>query len=142
MTNEDLNEFRREFEALKQQSLAACEDGSCELEEGYEEYPDYLKAIYHEVMPPIKSGVYISRWDLKNIAEQLDESIALDVRERMFKKLMQWIGSPEDMRRLIDVFGELIDAKCDTYREFVQRYPSMEDIFEPKIVKAQKAKRY
>ncbi len=141
MTPQDINEFRNEFEALRQQTLMECSDGSC-VEDEYEDYPDYLKAIYAEIMPPVKSGIYFSRWDLKNMASQLDESFAIDVRERMFQKFMQWIATPEDMQKVIGVFSELIDAKCDTYREFMEKYPSTKEIFQTKIDKAEKAKKY
>ncbi len=142
MTPEEMNELRSEFEAFKQQAMMDCEDGSCEIEESYEDYPDYLKAIYAEIMPPVKSGIYFSRWDLKNMAAQLEESFALDVRERMFQKFMQWIATPEDMLKVIDVFSELMDAKCDTYREYAEKYPATKPIFDEKIAKAEKAKRY
>lgn len=141
MTPEDINEFRNEFEALRQQTIMECADGSC-VEDEYEDYPDYLKAIYAEIMPPVKSGIYFSRWDLKNMASQLDESFALDVRERMFQKFMQWIATPEDMLKVIEVFSQLMDAKCDTYREFMEKYPSTKEIFQKKIDKAEKAKKY
>lgn len=137
-----MNEFRKEFEAIKQQSMMNCEDGSCDLEDEYEDYPDYLKAIYHEIMPPVKSGIYFSRWDLKNMALGLDESFALDVRERMFKKFMQWIATPEDMLKVIEQFEGLMDMKCDLYREYSERYPATKPIFDEKIAKAEKAKRY
>ncbi len=143
MTPEEMNEFRNEFEAFKQQSMMAeCDDGSCELEESYEDYPDYLKAIYAEIMPPVKSGIYFSRWDLKNMALGLDESFALDVRERMFQKFMQWIATPEDMMRVIEQFENLIDMKCDIYKEYSQKYPATKPIFDEKIAKAEKAKKY
>jgi len=142
MDMKDLNELRSEFEQMQQQAMMnACVDGSC-VEDTYEEYPDYLKAIYAEIMPPIKSGIYFSRWDLKNMALELEETFALDVRERMFQKFMQWIATPEDMQRVIGVFGKLIDMKCDLYRDYSQRYPSIKEIFDAKIQKAEKAKKY
>ena len=141
MDMKDLNEMRNEFEAMQQAMSQQCEDGSCGEEE-YEDYPDYLKAIYQEVMPPVKSGIYFSRWDLKTIASELGESFALDVRERMFRKFMQWIATPDDMRNVIDQFSAHMDMKCDLYREYAQKYPSTKPSFDAKIAKAEKAKKY
>ncbi len=138
MDMKDLNELRSEFEQMQQQ---ACDDGSCEMDTP-EDYPDYLKAIYAEIMPPVKSGVYFSRWDLKRMAEQLDESFAIDVRERMFQKFMQWVATPEDFKAVIEQFSQNMDMKCDMYREYSERYPSTKEIFDPKIQKAEKAKKY
>lgn len=138
----DLNEFKNEFEAFKQQNAQdMCVDGSCS-EDQYEDYPDYLKAIYSEIMPPVKSGIYFSRWDLKRMATGLDESFAIDVRERMFQKFMQWIATPEDMLKVIEQFSDLMDMKCDLYKGYSEKYPSTKESFDKKIQKAQKAKKY
>ena len=143
MEDKDLNEFRSEFEALKKEHLSDCDDGSCETyEESFDDYPDYVKAIYAEVMPPIKSGVYFSRWDIKGMAAEVDEHLLMDTRERMFQHFMRFISTPEDMRNVIEQFKKHIDMKCDLYREYIHRYPSSGDIFEQKIQKGDTAKRY
>ncbi|WP_457744346.1 hypothetical protein [Sulfurimonas sp.] len=142
MDIKDLNELRTEFEEMQHRAMKdACVDDSCE-EDQYEDYPDYLRAIYAEIMPPVKSGIYFSRWDLKRMATELDESFALDVRERMFKNFMQWISTPEDMLSVINVFKNLIDLKCDEYELYSAKYPASKEIFDIKIKKSQKAKKY
>jgi hypothetical protein len=142
MDIKDLNELRGEFEEMQQRAMQdACVNESC-IEDEYEDYPDYLRAIYAEIMPPQKSGIYFSRWDLKRMAEGLDESFALDVRERMFKNFMQWIATPEDMLLVVGVFKELMDLKCDEYRLYAEKYPASKEIFDIKIQKAEKAKKY
>lgn len=142
MDMKDLNEFRSEFEALQKRALEeGCDDGSCSSEER-EDYPDYVIAMYSEIMPPVKSGIYFSRWDLKAMAAEIDESFAIDVRERMFKNFMQWVSSPEDMQLVIDQFKKNIDMKCDIYREYYEKYPATKSIFESKIKKADSTKKY
>ena len=144
MDMKDLNELRGEFEQLQRQNMQSdCEDGSCMTDDqSREDYPDYLAAIFTEIMPPVKSGIYISRWDLKSMAGELDESFALDVRERMFQKFMQWVATPEDMKLVIGQFYNNIDAKCDMYREYSLKYPSSKPIFDAKIEKAESSKQY
>jgi hypothetical protein len=142
MDMKDLNELRSEFEAMQQQAQSACVDGGCVEDEDYEDYPDYLRAIYAEIMPPAKSGIVFSRWDLKNMAANLDESFALDVRERMFRNYMQWIATPDDMKAVVGEFKSLIDMKSDIYREYSVKYPATKEIFDTKIKKAEKAKQY
>jgi hypothetical protein len=142
MDIKDLNDLRSDFEALQKSESQACIDGCVTDEESYDDYPDYLAAIYTEVMPPVKSGVYFSRWDLKAMAAELDESFALDVRERMFKRFMQWVGTPEDMKLLVDEFKKNIDMKCGLYREYGEKYPSSKPSFDTKIKKAEGAKKY
>ena len=143
MDVKDLNELRNEFEMMQQQAMQdACVDGSCVEDDDYEDYPDYLRAIYAEIIPPAKSGIYFSRWDLKRMAAELDESFAIDVRERMFKNFMQWIATPEDMLAVVTQFKNHIDMKCDLYKEYSEKYPAMKELFDPKIQKAEKAKKY
>lgn len=144
MDIKDLNDLRGEFEKLQKNNMQEdCNDGSCITdEENREEYPDYLVAMYKEVMPPVKSGIYFSRWDLKAMAAELDEHFALDVRERMFNKFMQWVATPDDMKLVMEQFNKNIDMKCELYREYAERYPSSQDIFDKKINKAQSTKKY
>jgi len=142
MDIKQINELRNEFEALQKRAMEdACVDSSCDTY-AKEDYPDYLKAIYEEILPPAKSGIYFSRWDLKGMASEVGESFALDVRERMFQKFMQWIATPEDMQKVIEVFEKNIDLKCAMYREYSEKYPASKEIFEKKITKANGAKKY
>lgn len=144
MDIKDLNELRNEFEELQKNNMQGdCNDGSCITDEqSSEDYPDYLVAMYKEVMPPVKSGIYFSRWDLKAMAAELDEHFALDVRERMFNKFMQWVATPDDMKLVMEQFNKNIDMKCELYKEYAERFPSSKEIFDKKIKKAENTKRY
>jgi len=144
MNENDKNEFRTEFEAMKKQAFGGdCEDGSCETpEESFDDYPDYVRAIYAEVMPPIKSGIYFSRWDIKGMAAEVDEHIVMDTRERMFQHFMRFIGTKQDMLNVVEQFNKHIDMKCDLYREYIGKYPSTTEIFQTKIDKAERAKKF
>jgi len=143
MDTNDLNEFRSEFEAIKKQAMGDCDDGSCDApQESFDDYPDYVRAIYAEVMPPIKSGIYMSRWDIKGMAAEVDEHIVMDTRERMFQHFMRFISTTEDMNNVIDQFNKHIDMKCDIYKEYSKRFPSTKEIFEVKIAKGNRAKQY
>lgn len=136
-----MNELRNELEAM-QQSLS-CETSRCVTdEETTEDYPDYLVAMYKEVMPPHKSGVYFSRWDLKAMAAELDEHFALDIRERMFQNFMRWIATPDDMKLVMDQFVKNMEMKCELYREYSERFPSTKPIFDVKINKVENTKKY
>jgi hypothetical protein len=143
MDIKDINELRSEFEVMqKKMQDDACVVPESINDESKEGYPDYLVALYKEIMPPVKSGIYFSKWDMKGMAAEIDESFSLDVRERMFKKFMQWVATPDDMQLVIEQFKKNIDMKCTLYSEYSQKYPSMKMIFDPKIEKAQNAKKY
>ncbi|MFT7859523.1 MAG: hypothetical protein ABXS93_01165 [Sulfurimonas sp.] len=143
MDIKDLNELRNDFEQMqKQLNEDSCVDQSCVTDENREDYPDYLVAMYKEIMPPVKSGIYFSRWDLKGMAEEVGDSIAIDVRERMFQKFMKWIATPDDMQAVIAQFKNNIDMKCEQYKIYAEKYPATKEIFDEKIAKAESSKRY
>jgi len=144
MNENDLGEFREEFEAIKKQAFGSdCDDGSCETpEESFDDYPDYVRAIYAEVMPPIKSGIYFSRWDIKGMAAEVDEHIVMDTRERMFQHFMRFIGTRQDMLNVVEQFDKHIDMKCELYNEYIVKYPSTTEIFQIKVNKAQRSKKF
>jgi len=143
MNPNDLNELRGEFAAMQQKMQEdACVTPESFANEDKEDYPDYLVALYKEIMPPVKSGIYFSKWDLKGMAAEIDESFALDVRERMFRKFMQWVATPDDMQQVIGQFKNNIDMKCELYREYVEKYPATKEIFDEKLKKAENAKNY
>ncbi len=120
-----------------------CVTNECgsEEEDSYD-YPDYVEAINSELMPPSKSGVYISRWDLKMVADAIDASIAMDARARMYKMLMRSVHDRETMQKLLGAFASLIDAKIEPYRDMMEAYPSSAPIFRDKIEKAERVKKY
>lgn len=143
MDIKDLNDLRSDFEQMqKQLNEDSCVEGTCVTDENREDYPDYLVAMYKEIMPPVKSGIYFSRWDLKGMAEEVGDSIAIDVRERMFQKFMQWIATPNDMQAVMDQFKNNIDMKCEQYKIYAEKYPATKAIFDEKIAKAESSKRY
>jgi len=134
-----MEDLRKEFENYM---ADRCVTSECESEEDTYEYPDYVEAINAELMPPAKSGVYISRWDLKMVGDAIDASIAMDTRARMYKMLMRSVHDKETMGLLLGAFTSLIDAKTEPYREMMEAYPASRDIFRDKLDKAEKTKAF
>ncbi|WP_456381927.1 hypothetical protein [Hydrogenimonas sp.] len=133
-----MESLRKEFENYMADRCVT----SCESEEDTYDYPDYVEAIDAELMPPSKSGVYISRWDLKMVGDAIEASIAMDTRARMYKMLMRSVHDKETMGLLLGAFTSLIDAKTEPYREMMEAYPSSAEIFRDKIEKAEKTKAF
>ncbi len=131
--------LRKEFENFM---YDRCLPNECRKDEEGCDYPDYVEAINSELMPPSRSGVYISRWDLKMVGDAIEASIAMDARARMFKMLMRSVHDKKTMRKLLGAFASLIDAKIEPYREMMEAYPSSAPIFQDKIEKAERVKKY
>jgi len=133
-----MDSLRAEFEAL-QSKEDFCFDGSCESEENsLKDYPSYTDALYASLIAPISSGIYISRWDLKEIALVAGDDMAIHPRKRMFELLMKYASNREDMSKVLEALEEHIEYKVEIYRELMESFPSSREIFEPKIEKAQK----
>jgi len=133
----DLEDLKAEFEALKN-SEDFCVDGSCESDEEIDlkDYPSYTEALYAQIIAPSVSGVYLSRWDIKEIADVAGDSMAIHPRKRMFELLMKYAVSQERMQTVLDAMEENMQHKIDIYEELQETFPHSKSIFQKKIDKA------
>ena len=135
----DIEDLRAEFEAMKN-SDAFCADGSCATEEEVDlrDYPSYTEALYAKLVAPHVSGIYLSRWDIKNIAESAGDSMSIHPRKRMFELLMKFAVSQERMQLVLDALEEHMRGKMAIYEELAETFPHSAPLFEEKIRKAEK----
>ncbi len=135
----DIDDLRAEFEAFKKGD-EFCNDGSCASDEEVDlkDYPSYTEALYAQIVAPNASGIYISRWDIKEIAEVAGDSMAIHPRKRMFELLMKYAVSQERMQSVLDALEENMQRKIDIYTELAESFPSSKNIFDEKIAKAEK----
>jgi len=138
MKQSDIEELRKEFEQIKESEF--CGDGNCETEEGVDlkDYPSYTEVLYAKLIAPYVSGIYISRWDIKDIALEAGDSMAIHPRKRMFELLMKYATSKENMQLVLDALQKHMEDKIKIYQEFIESYPNTQEIFQPKIDKAHK----
>ncbi|HSR73457.1 MAG TPA: hypothetical protein VLL31_01310 [Sulfurovum sp.] len=140
----DINDLRKEFENFNEQNFNAqgefCLDGVCETDEGADlkDYPSYTEALYAKLLAPYVSGIYISKWDIKNIALAAGDSMAIHPRKRMFELLMKFATSKENMQSVLDALEEHMEDKIGIYEECMTKFPSSAEVFQPKIDKTRK----
>jgi len=137
--NSDLENLRQAFENFDTKP-AFCPDGQCDADEDVDlqDYPSYTEALYAKLVAPYASGIYISRWDIKDIALVAGDSMALHPRKRMFELLMKYATSKENMQKVLDSLEAHMEDKIKIYEEFIQNYPSSAEIFQAKVDKANK----
>lgn len=137
MNPNDIADLRKEFENFTQ---AECLDGSCESEEGVDlkDYPSYTEVLYAKLIAPHVSGIYISRWDIKDIAREAGDDMAIHPRKRMFELLMKFATSKENMQKVLDALEVHMQDKIAIYNQFISSYPNSAEVFQPKIEKAKK----
>jgi len=144
MNENDINDLRNEFAQMNEKSFngnpAFCADNSCESDEEVDlkDYPSYTEALYAKLIAPHVSGIYISRWDIKEIALAAGDSMAIHPRKRMFELLMKFATSRENMQAVLDALENHMEEKIAIYRELMTTFPASEEIFQVKIDKAEK----
>ncbi len=131
--------LRKEFENFTLNE-DACADGTCSSDEEVElkDYPSYTEVLYAKLVAPYVSGVYISRWDIKDIALVAGESMAIHPRKRMFELLMKYAADKENMELVLDALEQHMEDKILIYEELISDFPASAEIFQPKIDKARK----
>ena len=143
----DVNNLREEFENISAQNFngkpAFCPDGQCDSDEetDLKDYPSYTEALYAKLIAPHVSGIYISRWDIKEIALEAGDSLAIHPRKRRFELLMKYATSRENMQSVLDALENHMEYKIGIYTELMNGFPASKEVFEPKIVKARKTMR-
>jgi len=135
----DMKDLRKEFEDFKINEKA-CIDGTCESDEDADlkDYPSYTEVLYAKLISPHVSGIYISRWDIKDIALVAGDSMAIHPRKRMFELLMKYASNKENMEAVLDALKAHMEDKIAIYDEFMQAFPASSEIFQSKIDKARK----
>jgi hypothetical protein len=142
MNENDINSLREEFANINEKNFngnpAFCSDGSCDSDEetDLKDYPSYTEALYAKIIAPSVSGIYISRWDIKDIALAAGDSMAIHPRKRMFELLMKYATSKENMQAVLDALENHMEEKIAIYSEIIENFPASEKIFQSKIDKA------
>ena len=139
-----MKDLRKDFDNFAEQNFngnpAFGPDGQCASDEevDLQDYPSYTEALYAKLIAPHSSGVYISRWDLKEIALAAGDSMAIHPRKRMFELLMKYTTGRENMKKVLDALEAHMEDKIRVYRELMTDFPASQEIFQPKIDKARK----
>ncbi len=139
-----MDDLRKDFENISVQNFhgtpAFGPDGQCasDVEVDLKDYPSHTEALYAKLIAPHVSGIYISRWDIKDIALAAGDSMAIHPRKRMFELLMKYATDKENMKKVLDALKAHMEDKIAIYEGFIQDFPSSSEVFEPKIEKARK----
>ena len=140
----EIDDLRKEFENISAQNFngkrAFGPDGQCDSDEEVDlkDYPSYTEVLYAKLIAPHVSGIYISRWDIKDIALAAGDSMAIHPRKRMFELLMKYATSKENMQAVLDALENHMEEKIAIYTELMTNFPHSAEVFQPKVDKARK----
>ncbi|MFA6138153.1 MAG: hypothetical protein WC667_08715 [Sulfurimonas sp.] len=145
MNEHDLKDLRVEFDkfvnegcTLDSQSGATQNAADKEEEEPVPQFVDALTAM---LLAPAHSGVYLSRLDIKRIAEAIDESIPIKERLKMVRSLFRHTTKKEYLEGAFSEINKHINGRILIYQELGEAFPASKSIFAEHTKKAEKTMR-
>ena len=142
MKKEDLSDLRAEFDKFVNNSCPSGEmeqiDQNAVDKEDEEPVPQFVDALTSKLLAPALSGVYLSRLDIKRIAEAIDESLPIKERIRMVRALFRHTNSKEYLRGAFTEISKHINGRVLIYQELSEAFPASKPIFDGHASKAKK----
>ncbi|WP_457639867.1 hypothetical protein [Persephonella sp.] len=86
---------------------------------------------------PAKSGVYISRYDLKKMGTLLGVDIPVKERKEMLKDLFIYAKQMNAVKEFIDIIIDFVNYRISQYQEITDSFPKTEKVMTPWVKKAQ-----
>ncbi|MDF1874494.1 hypothetical protein JHD48_01960 [Sulfurimonas sp. SAG-AH-194-I05] len=106
--------------------------------EDEEPVPQFVDALTSRLLAPAHSGVYLSRLDIKRIAEAIDESIPIKERVKMVRALFRHTTKQQYLKDAFEEVDKHINGRILIYTELAETFPASKYIFDANIVKAKK----
>ena len=144
MNVNNLSDLRAEFDNFVKEDCSVDADGNIADnrdvgdKEDNEPFPQFVDILTEKLLAPAISGVYLSRLDIKRIAEAIGESLPIKERVKMVRSLFRHTTTK---RYLEDAFTEInkhINGRILIYTELGEAFPASKTIFDEHIVKANK----
>ncbi|MDD3835526.1 MAG: hypothetical protein PHS42_08630 [Sulfurimonas sp.] len=144
MKKDDFSDLRAEFDKFVSENCSLDDEknnqdaGDAEDEEAV---PQFVDALTSKLLAPAVSGVYLSRLDIKRIAEAIDESIPIKERTKMVRALFRHTTRKEYLEGAFGEIDKHINGRIMIYEELGQTFASSKAIFDDYIQKANKTKK-
>jgi hypothetical protein len=147
MNEHDLSDLKAEFDKFVSDKCSLSpEDGMQQNrdagdKEDEEPVPQFVDALTSRLLAPAHSGVYLSRLDIKRIAEAIDESIPIKERVKMVKSLFRHTTKKEYLSGAFAEVDKHIHGRILIYKELSEAFPASKSVFDGYIAKAEKTMR-
>lgn len=143
MNKSDFSDLRAEFDQFVRNK---CDTEGCDTTDNAnpddEPVPGFVDELTDKLLAPYHSGVYLSRLDIKRVAEAIDESIPIKERKRMIQALFRHTTRKAYLRGAFDEFNRHFGGRILIYTELAQAFPASKSIFEENIAKIKKTQKF
>jgi hypothetical protein len=142
MKENDYSNLRAEFDEFVRDK---CDTGSCETnaetETEEEPVPGFVDELSDKLLAPFHCGAYLSRLDIKRVAEAIDESIPIKERKKMLKALFRHTTTKAYLRGAFDEFNRHFGGRILIYQELSEAFPASKSFFDENIVKIKRTQK-
>lgn len=142
MKQNDFSDLRAEFDEFVR---GKCDTDSCattsEEEENEEPVPGFVDELSDKLLSPFNCGVYLSRLDIKRVAEAIDESIPIKERKKMIKALFRHTTKKSYLQSAFDEFNRHFGGRILIYQELSEAFPASKVFFDENIDKIRKTQK-
>ena len=142
---ENINDLRAEFDKFVKNTCETDENGKMVQGDSdigdqadEEPVPQFVDALTSKLLAPEQSGVYLSRLDIKRIAEAIDESIPIKERLKMVKSLFRHTTKKSYLEDAFKEVDKHINGRILIYTELSEAFPASKEVFDGHIEKAKK----
>jgi hypothetical protein len=140
--NHDMNELRAEFDKFVRDKCSIDPEGQPTQDVGdaedEEPVPAFVDELADKLLAPIHSGVYLSRLDIKRVAEGIDESLPIKERKKMIKALFRHTVKRDYLRKAFDEFNKHLNGRILIYKELGEAFPASKPVFDGYTKKIEK----
>jgi len=117
------------------------EDAMSAEEAEDEDIPNFVEELLKKLLAPAISGINLTRIDIKRIGAEMDYSLPIKERNRMFKAMMRHMVSKDELQKVFDTINKHIDGRVLIYRELGESFPASKyifDVYEQRIERTKK----
>jgi hypothetical protein len=142
MNQHDLSDLRAEFDKFVQNKCSLDPESAMNQnpdagdKEDEEPVPQFVDALTTKLLAPAHSGVYLSRLDIKRVAEAIDESIPIKERIKMVRALFRHTTKRKYLEGAFKEIDKHINGRILIYEELSEAFPASKEIFNGHIEKA------
>ena len=142
MNTADFSDLKAEFDQFVRGKCDTEDcDTSAQSSPDDEPVPGFVDELTDKLLSPFKSGAYLSRLDIKRVAEAIDESIPIKERKKMLQALFRHTTRKAYLRGAFDEFNRHFGGRILIYTELSEVFPASKSIFEDNIAKIKKTQR-